>query len=118
MPASELPQLFQDLLTAEPQLARLRAEHIADNDEVLPHLLMSDVTRWLITHGPVGAVLAVLEDHFARGGPAVRDVLLASFLENLEADEPAHDRIRAALGPRLRAALVWHSQDRHLGPPI
>lgn len=100
-----IDDLVRDLVDAEPELDSVLQEHLGDNDELLPHLLLGDVTRWLEKSGPNAAVLAVLEHHMAAGDDAVQNVVAASFLENLVAGEPADDAIRAALGPRLRAEL-------------
>ena len=96
-------QLVQDLVSAAPALDAVLAEHRAEFDgEVLPHLFMADVTRWLVGTGPAAPVLAVLERHLADGHEEVQNVIALSFLENLEATDAA---IRAALGPGLRAEL-------------
>src|SRR5688572_17197555 len=100
-----IDDLVRDLVDAAPELDAVLQEHLADNDELLPHVLFGDVTRWLGEHGPNAAVLAVLEHHMAAGDDDVQNVLAVSFLENLVAGEPSDDAIRAALGPRLRAEL-------------
>ena len=66
---------------------------------------MADVVRWRIANGPAPQLLAVVERHLIDGDHEVRDVVLASFLENFEADDPAYQAIRAAPGPTLPAAL-------------
>ena len=67
-----------------------------------------------------GAVTAIVDADDARLRDAdVRDLILASFVENIEQDDPAYRALRAALGPALRTAL--HEQEswspRHLEPP-
>lgn len=115
---TDIPELFEDLIASEPALAEVRRIHVADNDEILPHVLMADITRWLCVHGPQPEVLTVLEDHLVRGGPQVRDVIFASFLENLEVDDLEYEPVRNALGPGLRAALAAHEAPPHLDRPI
>jgi hypothetical protein len=98
-----LTTLTQELVGAEPALRAVLDAHLADQGgEFLGHLFMADVTRWLVAHGPVPAVIAVLERSLVEGDEAVQDVIALSFLENLE---PEDRTVRAALGPRLRAAL-------------
>jgi hypothetical protein len=95
--------LIRDLAAAAPALADLLAEHRADQGgELLPHLYMADVTRWLAAGVESRLVLAVLERHLAEGDEDVQNVIALSFLENLG---PEHVSIRAALGPGLRAEL-------------
>jgi hypothetical protein len=114
-----IPELVDQLLRAEPALDAVLREHIADNHELLSHLYMADVTRWLVANGPAAPVLAVLEAALIDGDPDVRDVLLGSFVENIEQDDPAYWPLRWALGPALRAALdeqeSWPLRD--LEPP-
>jgi len=82
----------------------------ADYDELLPHLLLGDITRWLVERGPVAEVLAVLEHHIDAGDGDVQHVIAVSFLENLFGDDPGELAVRAALGPRLKAE--FHAMER------
>jgi len=99
---TDVHDLVRDLLDAEPRLAPVYREHLADNDELLIHVLLGDVTRWLRQNGPAAAVLAVLERHLAGGDSDVQNAIAASFVENLEPDDAT---IHQALGPGLRAEL-------------
>jgi hypothetical protein len=104
---TNIPEFVADLCAAAPALTHVLDEHVADNDQFLPHVFMADVTRWLGADRPataVRAVVAVIADHFDRGQPDVRDVILASFLENLERDDPADQAVLDALPPALIAA--------------
>jgi hypothetical protein len=98
-----IDDLFRDLIAVAPELDAVRREHLADNGELLPHVLFADVTRWLVERGPVPEVLAVLEQHMSAGDADVQNVIAVSFLENLFGDEPGERAIQAALGPRLKA---------------
>jgi len=102
--------LIQDLIAAAPELDVLLREHLADYDELLPHLLLGDITRWLVERGPVAEVLAVLEHHIDAGDGDVQHVIAVSFLENLFGDDPGELAVRAALGPRLKAE--FHAMER------
>ena len=100
---TSVEELTRDLVAVAPALGPVLAAHRAEFDgELLPHLFMADVTRWLVTGGPAASVLAVLERHLAEGDTEVQNVIALSFLENLEATDTA---LRAALGPGLRAEL-------------
>jgi hypothetical protein len=97
-------ELAQDLVASEPALGSVLSEHRAEFDgELLGHLFMAEVTRWLVANGPVASVLAVLERHLADGDETVQNVIALSFLENLEREDAA---VRTALGPGLRAELA------------
>jgi hypothetical protein len=106
--------LFNDLIAAAPALAAVRDAHVAAHDEVLPHLLMADVLRWLAAAAlvparttDVRATLDVLEGHLAGGRAGAQEVILLSFLEHLgvAADDHGERELRVRLGPGLRAAL-------------
>lgn len=101
-----IPEFVADLCAAAPALTHVLDEHVADNDQFLPHVFMADVTRWLSADRPVTTirdVVAVVADHFERGQPDVREVIVASFLENLDRDEPADQIVLGALPPALVA---------------
>ena len=83
-----IDDLMRDLIAAAPEVDAVLQEYLADNDELLPHLLFGDVTRWLDDGGPDPAVLAVLDHHIGAGDDVVQNVLAASFLENLIAGAP------------------------------
>jgi hypothetical protein len=99
---SSTGDLLRDLQAAHPAVGRLVVAHLAEYDEVLPHLLMADVTRWLVAEGPEMRVLDVLEYHAAAGDAHVQDVIGASFIENLLGEDAV---VRSALGTRLAAEL-------------
>ena len=101
------------LVEACAALKPLFDEHLEDNfGEVLPHLLLGDMTRQLVgqTAGPgafrdTEAALRQLEDEFASGTDEVKELIAVSFLENLpERPEPGLD-LRLALGPSLKREL-------------
>jgi hypothetical protein len=111
---TDVNALTHDLAAVAPAVAALLREHRAEYDgDVLAHVFVADVTRWLAANGPDAAVLGALERHLAGGDAEVRNVIALSFLENLE---PGDEPVRAALGPRLRAELAamerWHAEDR------
>lgn len=59
--------------------------------------------------------MAVLDSHLLAGDVGVRDVILGSFLYNLEDNDAAYQPIRAPLGHSLPQALEemesWHPTD-------
>jgi hypothetical protein len=99
-----IDDLVRDLAASSPELNAVLQKHLAYYDELLPHVLFGDVTRWLVARGPDAAVLAVLERHMGTGDDEVQNVLVGSFLENL-IGETGWKAIRRALGPRLRLQL-------------
>jgi hypothetical protein len=106
-------RLISALIAAEPALTALLHEHLAANDELLPHVFIGDVTRWLTANGPQPHVLGVLDEAVVSDSMYVQGLVYISFLENLEPGAPSDDRIVASLPPRLRAAFtVVHGETR------
>ena len=99
-----LEDLFRDLISAAPGLEAVRQEHLADNNELLPHVLFGNITRWVVERGPTREVLdvfGVLERHITTGDEDVQEVIVLSFLYNLLGEDPGERAIRAAFSPRL-----------------
>jgi hypothetical protein len=97
-------------------------EHVNDNDEVLPHLLMADLRRWFVSAVAAGDdrgvkdFLAAVELIYASDDSDTRNVVEVSFMEDLvgapDADEQAATgAIRQFSGPAtfadLRAAETY-----------
>ena len=81
------------LVYALPVLRPVLTEHPSDQEgEVLAHLFMADVERWLEREvmnrrsqsaEEIADLLAFLEEAVAAGDPEVTEVIAASFLEHL-----------------------------------
>ena len=99
-------RLIAALVVAEPAFEPIVDAHFAAYDQVLPHMFMAEVTHWLAAHGPHPSVLNVLDDAVEWDSRDVRGVIHMSFLEQLTARDPGHQRIATSLPPRLRAALI------------
>jgi len=110
---------FGALLAEVPELRPVYEEHLDDNGDVLTHVLMGDVTRFFNQcvpessgDGPesrraaeiVRQILSVLEDAVASGDPGMRELVSASFLENLDQDA-SYDEVTKLLGPNLQHQL-------------
>jgi hypothetical protein len=104
----------RELVNRFPELRPLLAEHMHDNyGEVLPHLFMADLMRYLVAmlgdypadagRSALEPVLNCLERTFSRGSPEARDLITTSFLEILpDAGERGH-AIRGLLGTAMTA---------------
>jgi len=117
-------KLIQNLLVAAPELKPVYDEHIADNHEVLPYLLIGDVERFtrsllqpILSRATeaerseelLKRILECFEIALAGRNPAIFDLLGISFLEpiiNLPLRERhIYEGYVARLGPRLREEL-------------
>lgn len=95
-----------------PSLLPLLQEHIDTYDQVLPHVFLGELTRWIEDRYQADpddlqltTALGYIDEYFAAAGPKDGELIAASFLENLpHAGEPGAE-IRDALGPSLREHL-------------
>jgi hypothetical protein len=109
-------QLFADVERASPSFRRVAAEHVADNGEVLPHVLMADLLRHVGSHfqatgvarpsrAEVEAVLAILDGAVQSGNEETANVVAVSFCEDIET-ESFFAELRPLLGLGLRRQLM------------
>ena len=106
------------LITVAPELEILLHEHVEENGEVLPHIFMADVTRYLVnlvtrvneTNDPsseskILSLLSCLEESLVVGDERVRNVVEVSFIENLDHADRAFPYLRTRLGKKLTQSL-------------
>jgi hypothetical protein len=79
---------------------------------VLPHLVLSDVIRWLVAHrdthpGVCRGVLGWLEDAFQRGPGDVRGLIALGGVEMIPDPGQPGSELRDLLGPRLSEHDPW-----------
>lgn len=97
------------------ELLPVLEEHLADNDEqVLPHLVMADVMRWLVAHRMdeprvTRSVLDWLETAYIEGDDNVRDVIAVSGVEMIPDPGQPGAELRKSLGAHLAAVDPWRS---------
>jgi hypothetical protein len=105
---------IERIVVAVPALRASYEQHVQDNDGLLPHVYLGDVTRFVVRgfrtgSGPEQAdaesVLSFLEEALGSPRADVQTLVSLSFVENLLGEEPL-ERIRAAMGPRLKAELA------------
>jgi hypothetical protein len=87
-------------------------EHLDDYDGLLPHVLLAEVTRWVIQRFDADAaddllrqVLDFIESAFEDAKSEDRELIVASFLENLPRPGQAGAEVRAMLGSALQEQL-------------
>jgi hypothetical protein len=107
------------LVTEIPELCALYNEHLHDYGELLPHVFLGDVTRFVITAFECsinrqdmlrlcdGAmrILSLLERAMSSSDEKLQELVSVSFLENLNHTSKTYTQIRARLGPRLLKEL-------------
>jgi hypothetical protein len=96
------------LVDSHRELVPLLEEHLEDKEgEVLPHLVLADIIRWLVAHRASDpevcrSILAWLEREFERGPDDVRGLIAVRGVELIP--DPGHEgsELRDLLGPVLR----------------
>ena len=106
----KFPQVDHPDATGE--LKAVYDEHIEDNRSLLPHVLMGDVTRFVGGEGrsaptpeSTRALLDCLEEGLLCGGKDIKELILASFAENLIGEATTLRELRPLMGPTLRMAV-------------
>lgn len=106
-------RFVHELVERFPALKPLLTEHMKDNfGEVLPHLFMADVTRWVIAAfladewAQLVPLLSFLEHAYEKDGPVIEELISVSFLEHLPRPDEAGWKIRNLLGQELRDQLT------------
>lgn len=95
------------------QLTPLLEEHLRDLEgEVLPHLLLTDVVRWLAAHVETDldscrSIWAWVEHAYDRGPDDVRELIAVSGVEMFPSPGQPGAALRELLGPALRRYDPW-----------
>lgn len=115
------PEFVEWLVSRHPDLAPILDEHLADNDELLAHLLLGDVTRHAADLARRATTEPEADEELIRLlgdlDPAilpegqddpVDNLVWVSFVENAstDADEPLRTRLRSF--PNLARALSYY----------
>src|SRR3954471_14705300 len=101
-----------------PSLSAILEEHLKDNlGEILPHVFLGDVTRYLPSlllaassggfpiRRELRDILDYLEEVFSGDGAELRELISASFLENLPRPGESGAQLREMVGPTLKRQL-------------
>jgi hypothetical protein len=97
---------------AVPEAADIVAEHLADNDELLLHLLMADLLRLTASSFARGRtevtdrLLAFVDGCLRDGDEDVVNAVLVSFVEDFGAGHGETEALLARWPPALRAELA------------
>ncbi len=91
-----------------PDISDILTEHIADNGELLPHVFLADVTRYLLADGRCRkALVEYFDESFTTKGPDVEDLIAVSIVEYLDANELRH-LTEGVVVPHIQAE--WNRQ--------
>ena len=103
---------IEELLRRVPQLKAIYDEHLRDNETLLPHVFMGDVTRFAIAEAEnpqsrtsVNTLLDHLEDGLKTGSDEVKELIVVSFVENLIGETSALKVLKLAMGSSLKTEV-------------
>ena len=103
---------IENLIRVLPQLKPIYDEHLADNDTLLPHVLMGDLTRFVIVEVEkhkrrevLEPILGCLEEGLENGAEEVKELIAASFVENLMGETVTLEQLKPLMGENLKRAV-------------
>jgi len=117
MPYAKTPvtanELFvQGLVREVPELAPALQEHVEFYEELLPHVLMGDVGRFVVANAisrdskaALARLMAYLEEGLANGPAEVQELIVASFVEYLQDEASTILTLAPVMGPRLKKEI-------------
>jgi len=106
MTASEF---CESLAEQSPLIHDILAEHISYHEELLPHVFLADVTRYVLAEGQDRRrVVQYIEDAFGATGPEVKELIAVSFIEHLENRDELERATNSVESPQIRGE--WERQ--------
>lgn len=111
MPKITYANFVSELLNAVPETKDIYQKHIDDNGETLPHVLLGDITRFVVDSyrkantSVLSRVLEFLEKSVSSSDEHLQELVVVSFLENLHQAGDDYDGLKKLLGPNLKKNL-------------
>ena len=108
---------INQLLDHAPELRAMYDEHIHDYNELLPHVFMGDISRFVVQKAKLGdedaislvrRILDCLEQCMESGADNVKDLISVSFVENVVDHYEALPALRGMIGPTLEKEFQNH----------
>lgn len=110
MTNSEL--FIENLLHITPELKEAYNEHLVDNDILLPHVFMGDVTRFVLSRANnasgllvIQRILDYIEKELLTGDEDSKNIIRASFIENLIGENTTTNKLKPMMGPGLLSEI-------------
>jgi hypothetical protein len=105
-------EFVQRLLAQAPQFQDGYAKHLQENNELIPHVFMADVTRKVIANCSdrsqslhLKALLVFFERELNSGDAEANDLIAAGFCENLIDESRALTTLLPLMGSALRQCM-------------
>ena len=108
----------RNLVRLVPSLLPAMDEHLKDNDEMLPHVFFGDLTRVVVNMQKMSdenqryddhdldAILQYLEEGIKSTSPEIRELISASFIENLVPGLPHITSLKTRMGRELKSQYM------------
>ena len=103
----------EELIESVPALQQIYRAHLQENDELLPHVLFGEITRFVVTkarkaeHDPlIARLLNEFEKGLEEGPEEVRELVSVSFVENLCGETEAIKVLKPLMREKLKSALA------------
>lgn len=97
------------LLRAVPELESRYEQHMTDNDSLLPHVFMGEVSRFAVSEAGRPAsnealkrLLEFLEREIGSGSLEIEQLIVVSFVENLIGEDVALSKLSPLMGENTR----------------
>ena len=101
--------LCRQLAASHSAVANMLTEHLQDYEELLPHVLFGEITRYVVAGGAQRrSIVEALEQALSGGDPDVENLIGVSFIENIETELELEHSLAGLPAPALRAE--WHMQ--------
>jgi len=108
-------ELFDGVVSCSPGFAAVMREHMADNDGLLPHLLMADLLLYVGARAAysdcreeLASIFQLLGEASVSGDDETKNAIAVSFIEDIDA-EPFLRNIEPYFGPALKAEYLRSS---------
>lgn len=102
----------ETLLRLVPELRTVYDAHIKDNDTLLPHVFMGDVTRFAISQAnkatsreALDRLMGHMEEGLKNGSEEVKELIVVSFVENL-IETGTLKALHLFMGPNLKKEVA------------
>jgi hypothetical protein len=107
--SDQVADFVRRLASTSPDLVDVYRQHLADQGELLPHVLLGDITRVVVTASTRGeqvdwlpGFLQQLEAGLVSGDDDVAELVAVSFVENLSGENAAIRNLVPSMGEMLR----------------
>lgn len=107
-------EFIDSLKNINQDIKNIYNDHISDYDEILEHLLLADITRYLISNIDKSNnqtcidLIGFINTAYSKGDDGLKELVSLSFLENLPQSDKSYSLIKEMLSNELKKELVLY----------